>query len=167
MTRLWNENLAVIDMGNVSKTEMMRNETSISILSNVGKEARKRAILERERRFCGNKTEDITGSHVVMNKMERVAMLLDLRTSSGSHVDKATYVMAKENLKDVYTEFVLQCEKYSAIEANRKREGYGKETDTSFVKIVGTGIKPPTWNKGLDYVPGCAHDGDDEDGGEL
>ena len=111
MSRLRNENLAVIDIGKVTKTEMMSNETSISTLSNVGKEGRKKAILEGERRFCGNKTEDITSAIVVMNKMQRVAMLLDLRISGGLHVYKATYVMAKENLKNVYTKFILQCEK--------------------------------------------------------
>ena len=90
MTRLRNETLAVIDMGKVTKTEKMRNETSISTLSNVEKEDRKRAIIEGGRRFCGNKIEDITRAPVLMNEMERVAMLLDLRTSGGSHVDKAT-----------------------------------------------------------------------------
>jgi hypothetical protein len=98
-------------MGKVTKTEMMRNETSISTLSNVGKEAIKRDILEGEHRFRDNATENITGAHVVMIKIERVAMLLDLRTFGGPHVDKATYVMAKENLKNVYTKFILQCEK--------------------------------------------------------
>ena len=161
--RLRNDNLAVVDLGKVTKTKVNRVDMGMSTLSTVGKEARDRAILEGERRFCGNKTEDITGAPVVMNKMEMVSMLLDLRTAGGSHVDKATYTKAKENLKDVYTEFALQCEKYDSALAKHEK---GKEEEASSVKVVGMRVKPPTWNKGLEYIPGCAHDSEDDVGDE-
>ena len=115
MTRLRDENLIVVYLGKVTKTEVNIIDIGISTLSSVGKEARDRAILEGERRFCGNITDNITGAHVVMNKMEMVAMLLDLRTVGGARVDKVTNTKAKEILKDIYGEFGLQCEKYDAV----------------------------------------------------
>lgn len=51
-------------------------------LTPVAQEARKRATLEGERRFCGNKGEELTGKPVVMTKRDKLATLLDPRTAN-------------------------------------------------------------------------------------
>ena len=48
----------------------------------VGQECVRRAILEMERRYCGNKTEELTGAHVIPTDREKLASLLDPRTNT-------------------------------------------------------------------------------------
>ncbi len=110
MSRLREGFIFVVDLPKVTKSDTPRKDLRTSAITQVGQVARERAILEGERRFCGNKSEHITGDPVPINKVERVAMLLDLRTTGAAHVDKETYTTAKENLKQVYLEFALQCE---------------------------------------------------------
>ena len=56
-----------------------RNKKIVDFFIIVGYEALQRAILEAEKRFCGNKTEEIDGSNVVLNDREMMAMLINLR----------------------------------------------------------------------------------------
>ena len=137
---------------------------NVADLTQVGRTARDRAILEGERRFCGNKTDDILGDAVIMNKMERIAMLLDLRTAGGAHVDKDTYVKAKEELKETYIEYGLQCDKF---DAQTEKDAEPKEPAVASKVITSSRTKPPTWTQGLHFAPGCAHDSDAEDDGAL
>ena len=103
------DTLSIVDMAKVTKEETPRMDVSISSMSADFAESRSRAMLEAERRFCGDKTKDITGFSVVINKMERGAMLLDLRTAGGAHVDKVKYVKSKEDLKATFIEYGMQC----------------------------------------------------------
>jgi hypothetical protein len=80
----------------------------------VGRTARDRSILEGERRLSGNNTDEILGDRVVSKKNERIAMFLDLRTAGGAHVDKETYVKAKQELKDTYVDYAMQCDNFDA-----------------------------------------------------
>ena len=48
------DTIAVVDMDKVTKNSTPRKQVAISALSSVGYIARSRAILEGERRFCGN-----------------------------------------------------------------------------------------------------------------
>ena len=80
----------------------------------VGRTARDRSILEGERRLSGNNTDEILGDRVVSKKNVRIAMFLDLRTASGAHVDKETYVKAKQELKDTYVDYAMQCDNFDA-----------------------------------------------------
>ena len=125
MSRLREGFISVVDMPKVTKSDTPRKDLRTSAMTQVGQVARERAILEGERRFCGNKSEHITGDPVPINKVERVAMLLDLRTAGGAHVDKETYTTAKEDLKEVYLEFALQCEKFDEAQEVKEKE---KET---------------------------------------
>jgi hypothetical protein len=56
------DTLSIVDMAKVTtKADTpSRMDVNISSMSVVGAEARSRAILEAERRFCGNKTKDKT-----------------------------------------------------------------------------------------------------------
>jgi len=152
-------------MPNVTKKQTPRINVEVEKLSVEGKIARDRAILEGERRFCGNKTDDISGANVIINRSERIAMLLDLRTAGGAHVDKDTYVKAKEELKDTYVAYAMQCDKF---DAQKEREEQGTEKASEAVKPTSASrTKPPTWTQGLHFAPGCAHDSDGEDDGAL
>ena len=146
MTRLRDNKLGVVDMSNVTKSKTPRVNVNVADLTQVGRTAKDRAILEGERRFCGNKTDDISGDAVIMNKMERVAMLLDLRTAGGAHVDKDTYVKAKEELKETYIEYGLQCDKF---DAQTEKDAEPKEPSVASKVITSSRTKPPTWTQGF------------------
>ena len=160
------DTIAVVDMDKVTKNSTPRKQVAISALSSVGGIARSRAILEGERRFRGNKTEVIHGSPVTMSKMERISMLLDLRTAGGAHVSKSVYTEAKKDLKETYVEFGLQCQKFEASEVAKAKE---KEFNSSSSKPP---PKPPSLAqrqsvaKGFAFVPGCAHASDDGSGSD-
>jgi hypothetical protein len=47
-----------------------------------------RAILETERRFCGNQTEELSHDNVTLNDREKMPMLLDLKTLPCNNVEK-------------------------------------------------------------------------------
>ncbi len=68
MSRLRGDKLGVVDMPNVNKRNTPRINVNVEDLSLVGRTARDRAILEVERRFCGNKTDEISGDRVVSKK---------------------------------------------------------------------------------------------------
>ena len=65
-----------------------RNKKIVDFFIIVGYEALQRAILEAERHFCGNKTEEIDSSNVVLNYRDMMALLLDLRTLTCNNVKK-------------------------------------------------------------------------------
>jgi hypothetical protein len=150
-------------MDKVTKNSTPRKQVAISALSPVGCKARVRAILEGERRFCGDKTEVILGSQVTMFKMERLSMLLDLRTARGAHVKKSVYTEAKKDMKETYIEFGIQCHKYDVVVAAKAKE---KEFSSS--------SKPPpkpssvaqrqSVAKGFAYVARCVHHSDNGSG---
>ena len=66
-----------------------RKEVCVINLSAVGQETRRRALLECERRFCVNRTEQLNGSVVVKSNHELVCMGLDLRLYACNHLVKA------------------------------------------------------------------------------
>jgi hypothetical protein len=53
---------------------------SVTDWSDIGKRARYRAILEGERRWAGNTSEDLSGADVVWSDEDRLAAFLDVRT---------------------------------------------------------------------------------------
>ena len=61
----------------------------------VALKARERATLEAERRFCGNETEDLTGSGVEMTKRDMLATALDPRTVNCLHIRNRPGLMQK------------------------------------------------------------------------
>jgi hypothetical protein len=155
------DTLAVIDMDKVTKDKTPRVDVPVSSLSVEGCTARARAMLEGERRFCGNQGEVILGTPVLMNKMERISMLLDLRTAGGAHVSKNVYIEAKKDLKAAYVEFGLQCLKHDALLcAKEKEKEFHHPSKTSSQKP-----KMPASRKGFAFVPGCAHDTDEDSSG--
>ena len=69
LTKLRADELYVIDMPNVKiSPHVPRVAIKIDNLTDMGQTARVRAILEGERRWCGNQTEELTGASVNMGK---------------------------------------------------------------------------------------------------
>ena len=78
----------------------------------IGFKALQRAILETERRFCGNQIEEVNHSNVTLNDREKVEMLLDLRTLPCSNVEKDVRKQAVDLLHEAYVEFGYNCVSY-------------------------------------------------------
>ncbi len=76
-----------VEISLLVKVIARRNKKVVNF-SVVGYEALQRAILEAERHFCGNKTEEIDSSNVVLNYRDMMALLLDLRTLTCNNVKK-------------------------------------------------------------------------------
>ena len=81
-------------------------------LTAIGRTSLRRAILETERRFCGNQTEEINNNNVTLNDREKMAMLLDLGTLPCNNVDKEVRKQAVELLHEAYVEFGYNCVSY-------------------------------------------------------
>ncbi len=78
----------------------------------IGFKALQRAILETERRFCGNQSEELNHKNVTLNDREKMAMLLDLRTLPCSNVEKEVRKQAVDLLQEAYVEFGFNCVSY-------------------------------------------------------
>ena len=96
---------------------MPRVNKSVVEFTTIGFKALQRAILETERRLCGNNTEEVNNGKVTLNDREKMAMLLDLRTLPCSNVEKEVRKQAVELLHEAYVEFGLNCVSYDRQQA--------------------------------------------------
>ena len=89
----------------------------------LAQEARRRATLEGERRFCGNRTEELTGNDVEMTKRDKLATALDPRTVNCLHIRHRPDLMKeiKDLLLDAYVAYGLRAlEFHDAAAASKK-----------------------------------------------
>ena len=84
----------------------------VAEFSAIGSTALQRAILETERRFCGNQAEELNHKNVTLNEREKMAMLLDLRTLPCINVEKEVRKQAVELLQAAYVDFGFNCVSY-------------------------------------------------------
>ena len=82
-----------------------RKETTVISLSVIGQETRKRALLECERRFCVNRTEELNGSAVVKSHHELVCMGLDVRLCTCTHLVKQEAPLVKNAICESYVKY--------------------------------------------------------------
>ena len=75
----------------------------------IGFKSLQRAILETERRFCGNQTEELNHNSVLLNDREKMAMLLDFGTLPCNNVGKEVRKQAVQLLHEFYVEFGFNC----------------------------------------------------------
>ena len=114
LNKLRAKQLNVIDMPNVKLSpKVPRVAITIDDLTSMGKTARVRAILEGERRWCGNNTEELTGAGVTMGKHELLCTLLDKRTLGCHHITVEQRGEAYRVFLEEYVSFYLQASKYS------------------------------------------------------
>ncbi|XRB12311.1 hypothetical protein RI054_04g21470 [Pseudoscourfieldia marina] len=90
LAELKGEHLNVLDLPNITNTaKMPRKKVPVDELSAVGRICRSRAVLELERRFCGNTSEVAQGTAVCFSEREKVAAVLDPRTVNAVKAEDA------------------------------------------------------------------------------
>jgi hypothetical protein len=99
-----------------------RKEVFVINLSEVGQETRRRALLECERRFCVNRTEELNGSLVVKRNHEFVCMGLDLHLCSCNHPVKAEAAEVQNAVCDACVKYGMNAFEHDHAEKLRVRE---------------------------------------------
>ena len=141
----------------------------------VGQVALQRAILEGERRFCGNKTEVLTGAPVELTRRDKQAMLLDLRTVDCSHIAGRADLRreSKALLKERYGLYALCAHKFNEDKksAEAAKESAGKRSAIKAVaKALGKKRKTSVAGAAASDTPAAASTSawtdDDDDGGD-
>ncbi|KAI9346566.1 hypothetical protein BDR26DRAFT_954926 [Obelidium mucronatum] len=85
----------------------------------IGQTCRNRALLELERRFCGNKTEDLEESTFLYSDRQLLATFLDIRTVKGPHLNAEMRKRGTVLFRDNYAAFAEQCAKFQFDKALR------------------------------------------------
>ena len=118
-------------------TQLPRISKNVREMTTIGKEVRERALIEGERRFCGNKTDKlIHNAEVVMSDRELLATVLDLRTFGCAHLSEEQRTKAKELFETAYVNFALtvfnfEKEKREAWEAKAKAQAEAARAEVS------------------------------------
>ena len=112
-----------------------------------------RAILETERRFCGNKLEEVNGASVILNDREMISMLLDLRTLPCNNIDKEVRQEAVRLLKLAYVDFGVNCAIYERAEAAKHKAVDNKSTDDGITKAIPISGRLKWAHSALDVAP--------------
>ena len=117
MRRYRRDALQVIVLDEVTASPLMPYVMiKVANMTRAGKNARDRAILEGERRFCGNKTEKITGAPVQFSDRDKIVVLLDCRTNNDSELlnDSSFRKECVRLLQDLYVEYGLRAMDFEA-----------------------------------------------------
>jgi len=88
----------------------------VESFSAVGKIACSRAILEGERRYCGNESEVRSGAPVELTSRDKLSLLLDPRTVNCRHLEGREWLMkdCKDDLEELYIQYGLRSHAYVA-----------------------------------------------------
>ena len=100
-------------------------------LSPTGKETRRRALLELERRFGENRTEVLNGTSVVKSPHDLVYLVymgLDLRLCTCSHLVKKEDALVKDAIVEAYLVYGMNVFEYEHAEKQRILENQTDET---------------------------------------
>jgi hypothetical protein len=113
-----------VDLASLRKrcAQVLRVQVPVDSFSSVGAEALARARLEAERRYCGNKTNELIGSSQEFSIRELLATLLDPRTKGAAHLDVQTRLRAVNLLNEHLLDFTLTAEKFGARSEAEKRK---------------------------------------------
>ena len=81
------ENLQIVDLDKFGHgSKLPRTLKSIRDFTYIGKVTQKRAILEMERRYCGNFGESINGTSTIMTHREKIDVILNPCTYNLLHL---------------------------------------------------------------------------------
>lgn len=123
LKKLKADTLEVIDIEKVGASpKLARSQTAITNLSTSGNTARIRAILEGERRWCGNTTETVSGAPILMGRHELLAMLLDKRTLGCAHVTSEQRAAAVHVFEEEYVKFAKMAHDHEKLMVEKRRE---------------------------------------------
>lgn len=135
---LKSRSIKLIDQEAVKEAPRLpRVDADVAAMTYVGATCRNRAILEFERRFMGNTTEETYhggAQQVLTNDRQLMAMFLDLRTLNYLG-DKAVYTRVTALLADEYASFSVQYFKYER-EAARRVAANGEPVEADAVVDV-------------------------------
>jgi hypothetical protein len=118
--------IVVIDQDNVTKDpKVPKVKKSVSDFTDVGRTCLFRATLEAERRYCGNKGDELTNADVVPTDRELVSVLLDPRTvnSLSTLGLKSVKEMGLPKLRAIYVAYGQIALKYDQDEHDKEHDG--------------------------------------------
>jgi hypothetical protein len=107
--------LWVIDMSVIDKrTKPERVEKKVEDISSAGLECLRPAMLEGERRYCGNDTEEvnIVAQPVDISDRELLASILDMRIIKSNHLWGEQLTRARKVFGEAYVAFGMQYRLY-------------------------------------------------------
>ena len=119
MRRYRRDVLRVIVLNEVTASPSMPHVmTNVTDMTRAGKNARDRAILEGERRFCGNTTEKITGDPVQFSDRDKIVVLVDCRTNNDTELlnDSSFRKECVRLLEDLYVGYGLRAMDFEAAQ---------------------------------------------------
>ena len=119
MRRYRRDVLRVIVLNEVTASPSMPHVmTNVTDMTRAGKNARDRAILEGEQRFCGNTTEKITGDPVQFSDRDKIVVLVDCRTNNDTELlnDSSFRKECVRVLEDLYVEYGLRAMDFEAAQ---------------------------------------------------
>ena len=135
MKKLRAATLDVIDADRVGASpRVARRSVDVADLSEHGNTARVRALLEGERRWCGNTTEGVLNLPIEMGRHELLAMVLDKRTLAASHVTSEQRAKALTVFEEEYVVFSKTANEYEKACALKRREEADAEEEEVEVK---------------------------------
>ena len=127
LNALRGKSLPVVDLTKPTTNPILpRAPKKYDDFSEAGRTCWQRALLECERRFCGNVTEDIDEAPLVMSDREKISMLLDLRTTKATHVTAEVLDESKQAFYDFYASWMLRAEEYKQEKAAEQQKFNGK-----------------------------------------
>jgi hypothetical protein len=107
MRELRADEMHVLDLENIMANDAPRVLRAVSEFSDIGKECRRRAILEGERRCCGNNGFELTGAPVEVSERSELASMMDPRSLMTVVVERTVdeKKALKKKLKKLYVEY--------------------------------------------------------------
>ncbi len=135
------EKMDIVDLRKISTTAKLGPKLpmvskSVHVFSLLGKASVARAKLEAERRFCGNKTEQINDAPVVVSPAEWVATFLDPRFRN----KKLHGLITEAALVDLFVEAYVAFEEtaWTFDEAVNKKSSEAKLKESALLKMTAT-----------------------------
>lgn len=127
---------------------------SVEDMSVVSQECVKCARLEAERRFCGNKGEELSLAEYESSSRELGATLLDLRIVSAKHLSNALRSSPLDILRDEYMEYAYQALQFEK-EKNENEQVDSFKTAQPSKPVSGTSDSSSDSGSGNDFDMGA------------
>lgn len=108
-----------------AEPRLPRHEIPEANLTMVGAECKRRMLLEAERRFAGNETEEVTGADVTVTEHDKLSTLLDPRTNNCKHLrgKPAIDVHAMRlALQDEYVKWAMRTREWLGLDSVSEEE---------------------------------------------
>ena len=158
------QSVQIVDLSQPTTAAILpRKPIQMSEMSETGKECLLRALLEGERRFCSNNTEEINDSDIIMSRREKCASMLDLRTTKGGHLNTAQLSACKEVLYEEYAKFAMTANATKLVKQEEEKAKRAAAAATegpapNRSKSAGTSVSGVTYNNAYREVSSDSED---------